>query len=478
MCSGLTSVTIPTSVTSIGGYAFVNCTGLTSVTIPNSVTSIGGYAFENCSGLTSVTIPNSVTSIGEGAFQECSSLTSVTIPNSVTSIGIYAFQYCSGLTFVSIGNSVTSIGNDTFNGCSSLTSVTIGNSVTSIGDYAFYQCSGLTSVTIPNSVTSIGNDTFNGCSGLTSITIGNSVTSIGDNAFNGCWGITSVKVVVSDLSTFCNNQVKGLINTNIGKPITLVDNGGKEGEVLSIRVKAAKGLAFGEYLLTLNNVILSDADGNTVKPDGWSFKIRVVTSHAEEGLLIENAVIRVGEAKDVSLSIVLEWEKYTGFQFDVKLPNGLLLEAGNDGSVYALSANQSNSPVCDVESLGGGVYRFVVYSDASKPFKNGEVMSLHIRAKSGIELKRYSLQLSQVMLSDADGLVKKIGNRQSTIKVRGLVPEPGDLNDDGEVDVTDVVELIDLVLSGSTDPAADINGDGEVDVTDVAELIDMVLSGE
>ena len=54
----------------------------------------------------------------------------------------------------------------------------------------------------------------------------------------------------------------------------------------------------------------------------------------------------------------------------------------------------------------------------------------------------------------------------------------GDLNSDGEVDVTDVVELIDMVLGGIFDPSGDINGDGEVDVTDVVELIDMVLSGE
>ena len=66
-CGKLTSVTIPESVTSIGGYAFYNCSGLTSVTIPNSVTSIGGSAFSGCSGLTSVTIPNSVTSIGSNA---------------------------------------------------------------------------------------------------------------------------------------------------------------------------------------------------------------------------------------------------------------------------------------------------------------------------------------------------------------------------------------------------------------------------
>ena len=145
-------VTIPESV-SYGGktysvtsidYAFYKCSGLTSVTIPNSVTSIGYSAFYGCSGLTSVTIGNSVTSIGDYAFYSCSGLTSVTIPNSVTSIGDFAFYYCSGLTSVTIGNSVTSIGNCAFEGCTDLKSITIPNSVTSIGNYAFYNCTGLT----------------------------------------------------------------------------------------------------------------------------------------------------------------------------------------------------------------------------------------------------------------------------------------------------------------------------------------------
>ena len=77
-CSGLTSVTIGNSVTSIGGAAFYGCSGLTSITIPNSVMSIEGYAFYGCFGLTSVSIPNSVTSIGNRAFQNCYSLTTVT----------------------------------------------------------------------------------------------------------------------------------------------------------------------------------------------------------------------------------------------------------------------------------------------------------------------------------------------------------------------------------------------------------------
>ena len=252
-CTGLTSVTIGNSVTSIGNSAFYDCTGLTSITIPDSVTSIGNYAFRGCTGLTSVTIGNSVTSIGEYAFRNCTGLTSITIPDSVTSIGNYAFRGCTGLTSVTIGNSVTSIGNYAFYGCTGLTSVTIGNSVTSIGyeafdycanleevhvesledwcaidfgdygytlrfnsaklyidgevpsgnyvipdgitiipAYTFRNCTGLTSVTIPDGVTSIGYEAFRGCTGLTSITIPDSVTSIESDAFEDCRSLQTV----------------------------------------------------------------------------------------------------------------------------------------------------------------------------------------------------------------------------------------------------------------------------------------------
>lgn len=190
--------------TSIGDSAFYNWKGLTSVTIPNSVTDIGEYAFYGCTGLTSVTISNSVTSIGYIAFGSCPGITSIAVENgnpkyhsagnclirtasgtldlgcktsaiptdgSVTTIGTDAFHYCSGLTSITIPDSVTEIWDDAFYGCSGLTSVTIGNGVTSIGGEAFYRCAALSSVTIGNSIESIGGSAFEYCSGLTSITL-------------------------------------------------------------------------------------------------------------------------------------------------------------------------------------------------------------------------------------------------------------------------------------------------------------------
>ena len=137
---------------------------MTSLTIPSGVTSIGNYTFQDCSGLTSLTIPSSVTSIGKNAFNGCSGLTSLTIPSGVTSIGNY-----------------------TFNGCSGLTSLTLPSGVTEIGWYAFKGCSRLTTLTIPSSVTLIGLEAFSGCSGLTSIYVYlEKIPKLGPDVFTGC----------------------------------------------------------------------------------------------------------------------------------------------------------------------------------------------------------------------------------------------------------------------------------------------------
>lgn len=169
----------------LGDYVFSSCSGLTSITIPDSVTSIGDYAFSGCSGLTSITIPDSVTSIGNGAFSGCGGLTSITIPNSVTSIGYGAFSHCTGLKVLTVADKnpvYHSVDNCIIHtsdkrlvaGCKSSV-IPADGSVTSIGYGAFWGCSGLTGITIPDSVISIGGRTFSDCSSLMSVTIPDTV---------------------------------------------------------------------------------------------------------------------------------------------------------------------------------------------------------------------------------------------------------------------------------------------------------------
>ena len=117
-CSGLTSLSLPSGITSIGWEAFSGCSGLTSLSLPSGITSMGNEAFSGCSGLTSLSLPSGLTSIGYNAFSGCSGLTSLSFPSGITSIGGYAFSGCSGLTSIYVyAEKLPNMESDVFDGC-------------------------------------------------------------------------------------------------------------------------------------------------------------------------------------------------------------------------------------------------------------------------------------------------------------------------------------------------------------------------
>ena len=230
-----TSLVLPEIATSINAYAFYENQKITSVTLGSNITAIGGDAFSACYNLVEVVnksglnvVPGStengyvayytqkvlnsedekgeVFNVGDYSFYKqggeyilyryngsdkkltlpglieggytykigrdvfrYKDITSVIIPESVTAIGGFAFSSCSNLTSVVVPDSVTSIGKSAFSSCSNLTSVVIGKNVSTIGSYAFYYCSNLTSVVIGENVSTIGAYVFNRCSKLTSV---------------------------------------------------------------------------------------------------------------------------------------------------------------------------------------------------------------------------------------------------------------------------------------------------------------------
>ena len=208
-CWAVRSLSIPNGVTKLGGWVFYDCCSLTSISLPSSLASLGDYAFFSCTNLTSITIPSTVKTIGEGCFTSCGKLTKVVVPDSVDTIGKFGFCNCKKLTSVTLPSSLKKLNGSTFQMCSELSSITLPKTLTCIGDFEFAWCSKLKTLTVPDKVTSIGKKAFYECDSLTSITIPSSVTSIGTEAFGGC---SALSVVYVD-SESEKSRVKSLMST-------------------------------------------------------------------------------------------------------------------------------------------------------------------------------------------------------------------------------------------------------------------------
>ena len=240
--SEIKDLVIPSSITSIGNYAFIGYRG-TSISIPDGVTSIGHMAFSDCRGLETITseIQNPF-AINDDVFscynKDIYATATLIVPAGTKSAyqntsGWNKFQNIveasvvgkefedNGIRYligenntvsvisktekytgdVSIPNQVTyngdnyivtSIGLSAFEGCEDMTSVSIPGSVTSICNGAFWECSSLKTVVIPDGVSTIGEGAFRNCYSLISVDIPNSVTSIGSSAFGNCNNLTQI----------------------------------------------------------------------------------------------------------------------------------------------------------------------------------------------------------------------------------------------------------------------------------------------
>ena len=190
VCRTVRKMSIPSSVTKIGNYAFFNCRNLTSIELPSGVTKIGDDAFSCCTNLSSLTLPSGVKEIGSAAFHGCKSLTSVTLPSGVK-IGDSAFGYCTNLSSLTLPSGVK-IGDSAFVYCTNLSSLTLPSDVKEIGLAAFCGCKSLTSVTLPSGVKDVAPFTFYDCESLRSINLPSDLKYISEGAFEGCTGLTSI----------------------------------------------------------------------------------------------------------------------------------------------------------------------------------------------------------------------------------------------------------------------------------------------
>ena len=181
----ITNLIIPEGVTNIGSDVFYGCEGITTVSFPSTLETIGDNAFAQ-SGLTSVVVPQGLTTINDGAFMNCANLTSVTIPEGVETIGGSAFIH-TGLTSLTLPSTIRSM-SQSFYGCDSLAELTLTDGITMLGG-SFYSCPSITSVNIPGSIVEVAYNDFSGCTGLTTVTLNEGTEVV---TFNGCTNLATI----------------------------------------------------------------------------------------------------------------------------------------------------------------------------------------------------------------------------------------------------------------------------------------------
>lgn len=210
-------ISLSSTITKIGRYAFQNCFNVKSVNLPGGLETIGDYSFDNCSGLIEINVPDSVKSIGKSCFQSCRKLSTAILPDALIEIPEFAFYGCRSLTEIILPSKLETIGQYAFSGCSSLKEITIPASIKNIkwnifgnctnltevtfekgyaeniSENMFENCTALTDISIPEEVSSIYSDAFCDCSRLSTVTINGSKTRINSDSFRNCKNLRLIK---------------------------------------------------------------------------------------------------------------------------------------------------------------------------------------------------------------------------------------------------------------------------------------------
>lgn len=497
LCSSLTSINLPYSLKIIGDHAFHFCSSLTSINIPNSVESIRASAFNNCSSLTSIDIPNSVTSIGDHAFNRCTNLRSVTLGNSIVEIGNNAFEGCNSInrvyindlaafcvinfkafdsnplsiahrlflnnneiTDLTIPSDVDSISDFVFYGFSSMKSLSIPKSVTSIGNYAFCNCTGLTNAAIGDTISNVGEPmsigifAFSNCSALTNLSIGNSVNNIGSYAFSYCTSLTNLVLpnAVTKIGDYAFNHCNNLMNISIPKSITSIgynafDNCNNLNRVditdlgawcrINFDSPMANPCAKARKLYINGEEIIDLVLPNTVTKIGnYTF----YNCNGMKSAMIPNSVIDIGSyafylcsgMNNLTLGKSVAYIRQKAFSGCSALTN-----------IY--SKSEIAPSMDNTNCFNNNTY-------------NNAIVYVPIGAKRDYELTNYWNLFTNIVEMNMDET------------------PPGDANGDGEVNITDISTLIDVILSGEFSSASDVNDDGEINISDINAIIDIILN--
>ena len=176
-------------------------------------------------------------------------------------------------------------------------------------------------------------------------------------------------------------------------------------------------------------------------------------------------------------------EEIQGIQFDLILPEGVSVPKSgrkfnvtvNEDRAYGFSIDGNR--LKDEDGNDTNMWRFTCYGTEGVTGNSGELMNIALSIASEMADGAYIIDICNVVLSTTDNLTVRPAECSVTLSVTS--GKKGDVNGDGEVNITDVTSIINYILGRSVGgfnfQAADVNGDGEVNITDVTYTINIIL---
>lgn len=424
------------------GNSCINISTIKSIALPNCKIAFGGFgSWFNSSNSNDtdreIRILGEITEISGPFNSSTKEFTifkgDIRLSDELTEIPEKAFYNCVSISSVNFPRNLKSIGGMAFSNCYLLSgAIVFPNSLTSIGGGAFGNCTGITSVTIPVNMTDMG-AAFSGCTSLTSaifhskeagplgtnslkeIIIGDETTTISDRAFSGCSGLTSVTMGKNVNSI----GERAFYNCSSLKDFTIPDG------VTSIGKEAFSGCS----ALTSFTI-----------PDGVA-SIEERTFEKCTGL----TTIKIPN----SVKIIKQWAFYNTHLPSVTIPSSVtnieyMALSMNSNYLTSITTLNRVPPTADINFAYQGTY---------------EYRTLYVPAGTKSAYYRNGVW----------GQFKNIVEMAS---------EPGDVSGDNEVNGTDIVALVNVIMAEGNNPAADVNGDGEVNGTDIVALVNIIMNAD
>ena len=464
---------LPGKVTSVGTGAFAG-TKITGLSIPDGVKSIGAHAFADTPIQGHLTIPDGVTDLGEGAFMN-TQISTAFLPNSVTTLSQGLFQGCSNLNLLYIPDNYTDMSNYAFDGCDALETLRLSANTATMGEYSF-QGTPLEYIKVPSKVEVLSRGVLKNCKKLASLSLPANLKSLEAEALTGCTALRNISVEALTPPTIKDRSVLRGINTDLC--------------LISIPTQSYRDYALAPYwgqFVQMRNDIAVEITGNgeiafesvteeEEEEDVYEAKVRAVVEEEEEKVVVYEAPLRA-DVRRVAASVIGDEPELMS-----------MIEVDTDETPLSSDVRRVAAPaIRRAPQLATEEEPMTYANNGSSIYapQNAKVL-LHITPAEGKELLSATLDGEDIMPSIVNGIYTATADKKNAKLVvnfsgQSIAVLNGDANGDGTIDVTDIVAIANYILgrasSSFDEAAADVNGDGSVDVTDIVAVANIILRG-